>query len=90
MLRLALLVIPMAVAIKTLRHHPLWCVPACAGVLAVWMFIDVWPFRPSKTSGPVLAKTGTARIPGQDSPKINLTTSIVCRAVIFSTLIFPK
>src|SRR5579872_561231 len=61
LLRLVLLVIPMVITVKTLSHHPLWCVLACVAVLAAWLFIDVWPFRASKPAGPKQGKAETSK-----------------------------
>ena len=43
--RLALLLGPEALVINALGHNRIVCILACAVVLAIWLSVDVWPFR---------------------------------------------
>src|ERR1700733_9156227 len=45
--RLALLVGPEILLVKSLSRNPLICVLSAVAFLAIWLSVDVWPFRVS-------------------------------------------
>jgi len=45
LLRLTLLLAPVALAIWLLHRSPIFCLLACVAVLAVWLTVDAGPFR---------------------------------------------
>lgn len=60
LLRLALLVGPLTLAIVELAHKPFICVLACVAVVATWLSVDVGPFRAEAAKAP---ETNAAPLP---------------------------
>jgi len=89
--RLALLVVPEMVVFKTLSRSPVICWVAAVAVLAVWLTVDVWPFR---VETPVPAR---ARVAQQARPvarrkrnKAEWMNQMFCRLIIFALMFHSK
>ena len=89
--RLALLVGPEALLVKTLAHSPLICVVACVAMLSLWLSVDIWPFRPASVanaSRPVSQPKTT--VYAQNMTKAQWWSYLFCRVVIFCALFHSK
>jgi hypothetical protein len=81
--RLALLVGPEIVAIKMFSHSPVVCVGACVGILAMWLSVDVGPFRATPT-------VVEAKAPAVKTPllaKIQGAGYLICKTILFAALL---
>ncbi len=86
--RLALLVGPEALIMKTLAHSPVLCVLAGLVVLGLWLTVDVWPFRPATAARP--ATRQTAATYAQNLTKAQWWSYLFCRMVIIVAIFHSK
>lgn len=89
--RLALLLGPETLVVKTMGHSPLVCLVACVAVLSFWLSVDIWPFRPASVasvSRPA-AKPVTATY-AQNLTKAQWWSYLFCRVIIFFALFHSK
>jgi hypothetical protein len=88
LLRLSLLVGPEALIMKTLAHSPIVMVIAGLVVLALWLSVDIGPFRAGK------AKQQAKRQPltsyAQNMTKAQWWSYLFCRVVIVFALLHAK
>jgi hypothetical protein len=89
--RLALLLGPEALAIKFLGHSPIICIAACLVVLAVWLTVDVWPFRAAMAAvpAPTPMKRPEPRF-SQNLSKAQWWSYLFCRIIVFFALFHSK
>jgi hypothetical protein len=88
LLRLALLVGPEAVIMKTLSHNPLVMLIAGIAVLALWLSVDIGPFRAA--GSPKRVKTQSAAKYAQNLTKAQWWSYLFCRMVIVFALLHSK
>jgi hypothetical protein len=90
--RLALLVMPEVTIFKTMSQSPVLSLLAAIVVLAVWLSVDVWPFR-AITTAPVMvpALARPARVVHSERlAKAQRWNGIMCRVLIFCVLLHSK
>src|ERR1700728_125576 len=82
LLRLALLLGPEALIVKTLGHNPIICILAGVVVLGLWLWVDVWPFR--ATSNKIPRSTAKEPTPGyiQNMGKAQWWSYFFCKAIL--------
>ncbi len=89
--RLALLVGPETLLVKTLGHSPLVCVVACVAVLSLWLSVDIWPFRPAAAANASRQSAQpTTAMYVRNLTKAQWWTHLFCRVVIFIALFHSK
>jgi hypothetical protein len=96
MFRLALLVGPEILLVKSLAHNPLICVLAAIAYLSLWLSVDVWPFRvaPAVPAAKVAGQPETAKavrpVYAQNLTKAQWLSHLFCRVIIFFALFHSK
>jgi hypothetical protein len=92
MFRLALLVGPEILLVKSLAHNPLICVVAAIAYLSLWLSVDVWPFRVKLATPAAEAAPAKAARPAfaQNLTKAQWLSHLFCRAIIFFALFHSK
>jgi len=88
--RLALLVVPEAVVMMALSHAPVLCVLAGLGILALWLTVDVGPFRASSPKPAPQAAAGQGRSFLRNMAKAQWWSYFFCKAVIAFALMHSK
>ena len=88
-LRLALLVVPEAIIMKTLAHSPIVMLVAGIVVLALWLSVDIGPFRAASAPKQV-AKRQPITSFAQNLSKAQWWSYLFCRLVIVFALLHSK
>lgn len=86
LLRLALLVGPLVLAIYLLHRTPVFCVLICVAVLTVWLTIDAGPFRAVNVSR---SEPHTAALPQNRSKMLDWNT-FLGRVFLFLVVFYSR
>jgi hypothetical protein len=88
LLRLALLIAPLTLAVMIFSQSPFFCVLVCLAVFAVWLTVDVGPFRAS--SVPREESRRVALPSARNLTRFQWWNGLFCRVLIFSAMFYSK
>ena len=88
--RLALLAGPLTLAIALLAHNPFLCIITCVAVLAIWLTVDIGPFRASRVVPQPVKAAPTAMPKRGNLARAQGWAGLFCHAVVLVALLHSK